>query len=125
MANKNNSINWFAIPVTDFQRAVKFYNTILGSELFVTQMAQSELAFFPCEPGEVGGHLFKAEPFKPSANGALLYLNGGDDLQPILDRVEGAGGKVVGPKRQVTPEIGYVAEFIDSEGNKVALHSKN
>ena len=125
MANKKNSVNWFAIPVSDFQRAVDFYNKILDTNLFVTQMAQSDLAFFPSEPGDVGGHLFKAEPFKPSDKGPLLYLNGGDDLQPILDRVESAGGKIAAPKRQVTPEIGYVAEFIDSEGNKVALHSKN
>ncbi len=121
----SNVINCFAIPVDDFQIAVNFYNMILDNELHVTKMAESDLAFFPAEKGAVSGHLFKAEPFKPSGNGTLLYLNGGEDLQFILDRVERAGGKVVAPKRQVTPEIGYVAEFLDSEGNKVALHSKN
>ena len=121
----SNSINWFAIPTDDLSRAVKFYNTIFGFEMHEMTMAGSELAFFPSEQGAVSGHLFKAEPFKPSDKGPLLYLNGGDDLQPILDRVESAGGKVVANKRQITPEIGYVAEFIDTEGNKVALHSPN
>lgn len=121
----SNSINWFAIPTSDFPRAVKFYNAILGQELHVMKMAESDLAFFPAEQGSVSGHLFKAEPFEPSDKGVLIYLNGGDDLQPILDRVETAGGKVVAEKRQVSPEIGYVAEFIDTEGNKVALHSPN
>ena len=69
--------------------------------------------------------MFFSEDFKPSDKGPLLYLNGGENLQHILDKVEAAGGKIVAEKRQVKPEIGYVAEFIDSEGNKIALHSPN
>ena len=121
----SNSINWFAIPTDDLSRAVKFYNNIFGFEMHEMKMGESDLAFFPGEQGSVSGHLFKAEPFKPSDKGPLLYLNAGDDLQKILDRVEEAGGKIVKEKTQVTPDIGYVGEFIDSEGNKVALHSPN
>lgn len=120
-----NVINWFAIPVEDFQRAVRFYNQILNDELHITRMKDSDLAFFPAEQGAVSGHLFKSDAYKPSIDGTLVYLNAGDDLQLILERVETAGGKIVAEKRQVTPEIGYVAEFIDSEGNKIALHSPN
>ena len=121
----SNSINWFAIPVSDFKRAVDFYNALFDGGMQQMQLQGRDLAFFPAERGSVSGHLFQADGYEPSDKGPLLYLNGGDDLQIMLDKVEGAGGKIVAPKRQVTPEIGYVAEFIDSEGNKVALHSPN
>lgn len=121
----SNSINWFAIPVSDFNRALDFYNALFNGGMQHTQLGGQDLAFFPSERGDISGHLFQADDYKPSDKGALLYLNGGDDLQPVLDRVEGAGGKVVKEKTQVTPEIGYVAEFIDTEGNKIALHSPN
>ena len=121
----SNSINWFAIPVSDFDRALNFYNALFNGEMHHTQLGGGDLAFFPCGEGEVGGHLFKSDNYNPSDKGSLLYLNGGDNLQTILDKVEGAGGKVVAEKRQVTPEIGYVAEFIDTEGNRIALHSPN
>ena len=118
-----NAINWFAIPATDFKRAVKFYNNIFNINLNVSQMGSSDLAFFPIESGGIGGHITKSDTFKPSENGPLLYLNGGNDLQTILDRVESSGGKITYPKTQVTPEIGYIGMFIDSEGNRVGLHS--
>lgn len=119
-----NAINWFAIPAEDFQRAVKFYNAVFDFNLNVVKMGESDVAFFPIEEGPgVGGHISKSDTFKPSENGPLLYLNGGDDLQIVLDRVESAGGKIVTKKTQVSPEVGFIASFIDSEGNRVALHS--
>ena len=123
--NMANSLNWFAIPSRDFKRAVKFYNSLFDNGMQVMQMNGEDLAFFPCGQGEVGGHLFQDDAFAPSENGTTLYLNGGDDLQPMLDKVEAAGGKVLSPKTQVTPEIGYIAMFLDTEGNKVAFHSPN
>lgn len=121
----SNSINWFAIPTSDFERALDFYNALFDNGMHRMNMGGNDLAFFPAEQGSVSGHIFYSEDFKPSDKGPLLYLNGGDDLQPLLDKVEAAGGKIIAGKRQVTPEIGYVAEFIDSEGNKIALHSPN
>jgi predicted enzyme related to lactoylglutathione lyase len=118
-----NAINWFAIPAADFNRAVKFYNAVFDFNLQVTQMGGADIAFFPVEDGGIGGHISKSDTFKPSENGPLLYLNGGDDLQKLLDRVESAGGKITYPKTQITPEIGYMGIIIDSEGNRVGLHS--
>jgi predicted enzyme related to lactoylglutathione lyase len=120
-----NAINWFALPAEDFQRAVKFYNSIFDFNLNVTKMNESDIAFFPIEQGGVGGHIVQVEKFKPSENGPILYLNGGDNLQAILDRVESAGGIIKTPKTQITPEIGYMAVFFDTEGNRIALHSQN
>ena len=120
-----NAISWFAIPALDFQRAVKFYNAIFDFKLNVTKMGEHDIAFFPIENGGIGGHISKSDTFKPSENGPIIYLNGGDDLQPVLDRIESAGGKIKTPKTQITPEIGYMAAFVDSEGNRVALFSQN
>jgi len=60
----------------------------------------------------------------PSKEGSIIYLNANPALDNVLVRIEGAGGEVVVPKTQITEEIGYMAFFIDTEGNKVALHSQ-
>jgi uncharacterized protein len=72
----------------------------------------------------VGGGIVQGEGFEPSATGSLIYLNGGDDLSVPLSKVEAAGGKIVLPKTAIGPN-GYMAHFMDTEGNKVALHSMN
>lgn len=122
---KRNAINWFEIPSGDFQRAKKFYETILGVELYATKMGDCDMAFFPMDEGKVGGAVIFHEQAKPGANGPTVYLNANPDLAPILDRVSNSGGSVLVPKTLITPEIGYFATFVDSEGNKVALHSQN
>jgi len=119
-----NAINWFAIPATDINRAVKFFNAIFGFEMKVTNMEGTDMAFFPIQDQSgVGGHIFVSSKTKPTTDGPILYLNGGDDLKNILDLVEFSGGKIITPKTQITPEIGYMAIFTDTEGNKLALHS--
>ena len=80
----SNSINWFAIPTADFERALKFYNALFDNGMHHMNMGGNDLAFFPAEQGSVSGHIFYSEDFKPSDKGPLLYLNGGDDLQPDL-----------------------------------------
>jgi predicted enzyme related to lactoylglutathione lyase len=61
---------------------------------------------------------------KPSTtDGPLIYLNGNPDLQNILDKVEKAGGKIMVPKTEISPEYGFMAVFIDTEGNRIGLHS--
>ena len=121
-----NAISWFQIPVIDFDRAVKFYNTIFATELTLTEGLGNKVAMFPYErsPDTVGGALYKGPGFEPSDKGTLVLLNAGDDLAPVLERVEEAGGKITLPKTQISSEFGYIAHFIDTEGNKVALHSK-
>jgi uncharacterized protein len=121
---KRNALNWFEIPSNDFERAKKFYETIIGGSMFTMKMGDADMAFFPMDEGEVGGAVIFHKDAKPSAEGTMVYLNAHPDLSVILSRVEKAGGKVVFPKTQITPEIGFMAVFLDSEGNRVALHSR-
>ncbi len=126
-----NIISWFEIPVVEMERAKKFYETIFNIKLMVQTMGEATMGFFPCfcdceEYCEcVGGALVKYEGAKPSTDGTYVYFNGGKDLQGILARVEQAGGKITLPKSLINEEIGYYAMFLDTEGNKIALHSRN
>lgn len=119
-----NFINWFEIPAANFERAVKFYSDIYQIELESNSMGGYSMAFFPAEDG-VGGAIIYGEGSFPSDKGPLLYLNGGDDLNAILSRVEGAGGTILLSKQLINEEAGYFALFTDTEGNKLALHSKS
>ena len=120
-----NAINWFEIPAADFKRATKFYSAILGVEMHTTNMGGYDMAFFPSDQTSVSGAVVAGEGYQPGTDGALVYLNAGDDLNHILGKIEAAGGKVLMPKTQITPEYGNFALFLDSEGNKMALHSMN
>lgn len=120
-----NLINWFEIPATDFSRAVKFYKGILDIEIEETEMFGSKMGFFPSDGKNVSGAIVQGGDYNPSTDGITMYLNGGDNLQFILDKVENKGGKVIVTKTQISPEMGYFAMFIDSEGNKLAIHSIN
>ncbi len=117
-----NALNWFEIPVTDMNRAQKFYSTIFGIELATMEaMAGFLMAMFPAEDG-VGGALIRGDGYVPSTVGTVVYLNGGEDLSSVLNKVEGVGGKVLMPKTDIG-QHGFVAFFTDTEGNKVGLHS--
>lgn len=118
-------INWFEIPASDFDRAVNFYSTVLDKKLSVSHMNGSDMAFFSDEPLEVSGVIIHGEGAEPSAKGTLIYLNGGNDLNVPLAKVEDAGGTVVVPKTKISDEVGYFAIFMDSEGNRLAFHSMN
>jgi uncharacterized protein len=120
-----NLINWFEIPATDFKRAVSFYKDILGVEIKETEMFGTKMGFFPTDGINVSGAIVQGEDYKPSTDGILAYLNGGNDLQIVLDKVEPNNGKIIVPKTQISPEMGYFGMFIDTEGNKMAVHSLN
>ena len=125
MTAQENTLNWFEISVSDMGRAVKYYESIFGIELHQQEMMGMQMAFFPSEDmnGKVSGGLVQGPMHKPSADGAKIYLNGNPDLSNALANIEPAGGKVVMPKTKISDEIGYMAFFVDSEGNTVALHS--
>ncbi len=127
MDTPQHAINWFEIPVDDFDRARMFYSRLYDYEMPEMQMGPSRMGFLPFVQGagHVGGAIVKIDGFLPARHGTMVYLNGGDDLTTILSRVEPAGGKVLVDKTQITPEIGYYATFLDSEGNQVALHSQH
>ena len=117
-------INWFEIPVTDMSRAVRFYEATLDIKFNLQDMGDMKLAVFPYSGDATGGALCQHPQYKPAASGGVIvYLNGGDDLAEPLGRAVVAGGQVVMPKTLITPEIGYMGFFKDSEGNVIALHS--
>jgi predicted enzyme related to lactoylglutathione lyase len=116
-------VSWFEIPAVDFNQAVNFYNHIFGIEMLQNITDLTAMAFFPVTTG-IGGAVIASAVSIPSDKGPLLYLNGGDDLNNVLGKVEEVGGRIVMPKTLISEEAGYFAIFIDSQGNKLALHSK-
>jgi len=125
MTNKENSLNWFEISVADISRAKKFYEAVFGITMELQEMMGMKMALFPFEDmnGKVSGCLIQSPSHKPSLDGAKIYLNGNPDLSNALSKVAAAGGKVAMPKTKISDEIGFMASFIDSEGNAVAVHS--
>jgi uncharacterized protein len=122
-----NAISWFEIPATNLDRATKFYETIFGVSLIVMDMDNIKMRMFPLDDmmNDVGGAVVDSGGFhKPSAtDGPLIYLNGNPDLQNILDKVVAAGGAIMVPKTEISPEYGFMAVIIDTEGNRIGLHS--
>lgn len=126
MEKLKSAINWFEIPATDFDRAVRFYSEIYAFDMPTRDMDHIRMGFFPHEPGVgTGGAVVTGDGCIPSQSGSKLYLNGGPDLLIVLDRVEAAGGTIVLGKTQISPEIGYFAIIVDTEGNRIYLHSMN
>lgn len=121
----SNVINWFEIPAKNFDRACSFYEKVLDGTVQVMDNSENpmQMGFLPgTGPGTVGGAIVKGEGYEPSNTGSVVYLNGGDDLSTPLNRVEKAGGQVLMPKTAIG-ENGFVAHIMDTEGNRVALHS--
>lgn len=118
-----HTIVWFEIPVKDFSRAQKFYAKILNGAVEDVQMDNERMGFLPRGANGVSGAIIETEGMKPGKDGTLVYLNGGDDLQDVLDRVEPAGGKILRPKSPVSPDHGFSALIEDTEGNVIGLHS--
>jgi predicted enzyme related to lactoylglutathione lyase len=123
----NNAISWFEIGTNDLERATKFYETIFDIKLASMDLPNIKMRMFPLDDmmTQVGGALVDSGGFhKPSGtDGPLIYLNGNPDVQNILDKVEAAGGKILVPKTEISPEYGFMAVIFDSEGNRVGLHS--
>jgi predicted enzyme related to lactoylglutathione lyase len=117
-----NALNWFEIPVTDMNRAIRFYSTILGVEFSPGPgMGDARMAMFPVEGG-VGGALLQAEGWVPGTVGPAIYLNCDGDLDTPLSRVEPAGGKILVPNTDIG-ENGRYAFILDTEGNRIGLHA--
>jgi len=124
MANTNNIAVWFEIAANNFERAVNFYETILEVKLETIEMCGLRQGLFPHDDkAAVSGAVICGEGVKPSADGCVVYLHGGDDLSTVLSRVTEAGGEVVTPKTHLCEEVGYIAHFLDTEGNRIGLHS--
>jgi predicted enzyme related to lactoylglutathione lyase len=113
-----HAAGWFEIPVTDFERAKKFYATIYDYDMPEMQMGSNRMGirFVDQSKGGVGGATVQGEGYVPTTQGALVYLNGGTDLNTVPNRVEKAGRKILHPKSEITPEYGHFALFVDTEG---------
>jgi predicted enzyme related to lactoylglutathione lyase len=125
---KNNVVGWFEIPVSDMERAMKFYETILGISLSRQQMGPLDMAMFPMIEkglGAAGSLVRHPDHYQPSQSGVLIYLTPpSGDLSIELGRVAGAGGKVLREKTLISPDVGYMGLFVDTEGNRIAIHSR-
>lgn len=124
---KDNVISWFEIIASDFDRAVTFYEKILGMQAKSMQRMEfggGMMAFFPHEQGKgVGGAIWKDDgKSQPSDQGTRVYLNVEGEMEAVLSRVTSAGGKIVMPRTNIDPH-GHIAIIHDSEGNVVGLHS--
>ena len=118
-----HAISWFEIPVTDFNRAKAFYEAVLGRPIQTMTMGPSTMGFLSSSLEGIGGAIVHGDGTAPSQSGTLVYLNGGDDLAVMLARVQLAGGQVAVPKTEIGNGFGFFAHFIDTEGNRVGLHS--
>lgn len=118
-----HTINWFELPAENFERAKAFYEKVLDIQMIIP-FPGVKYAMFPADMqnGEIGGGLVEEEGRNPSQTGALIYLNGGEDLSVPLSRVEDASGTILIPKTSIGPN-GFMAQFTDTEGNRVAIHS--
>ena len=122
-----NSLNWFEIPATDIARARKFYESVFAIEMHdMGEMMGMKFFGFPSETGngKVSGAIVQSQMHTPSQNGIVIYLNANPSIKEVTDRVEPAGGKLVMPPGEISPEIGYMAFFVDTEGNKIGLHAQ-
>lgn len=122
-----NAISWFEIPATNLERATQFYEAIFGISLIPMDLPNIKMRMFPIDNPVtgIGGAIVDSGGFhKPSATeGVLIYLNGNPDVQTILDKVIAAGGSIMVPKTEISPEYGFMAVIADTEGNRIGLHS--
>ncbi|GAB1857377.1 VOC family protein [Flavobacteriaceae bacterium MHTCC 0001] len=122
---KRNMVGWFEIPVADMDRAKAFYETVFQIEITLHDFGSSLMGWFPFAEEKEGaaGALVKQDTYIPSQKGTLVYFVS-DNVQNELDRVEAAGGSIYQIKKQISPEYGFMGAFIDTEGNRIALHSQ-
>ncbi len=124
-----NAISWFELPAIDIERAQKFYEKIFGITMLNVDNPNLQMRAFPFKnimDGVSGALVCNKDFYTPTANqGALLYLNANPDLQQVLDKVSEAGGKVFIPKTKINDNFGFMAIFLDSEGNRLGLQSLN
>ncbi|MBN3764945.1 VOC family protein [Burkholderia sp. Ac-20365] len=122
-AQPKRAIAWFEIPASNFERAVRFYESALDTTLRREDFGVP-MAIFNYDEPSAGGSIVQSPTLEPSATGSVIYLNAQPTVNATLERVKRAGGKVEGPAVQLPNDIGWIGFFIDSEGNRIGLHSK-
>ncbi len=118
------TFSYIAIPCTNFERAFDFYVHITDGLIYRNTNVPFPMAYFTDRDNNNVGHLFQLPGFNPSADGPIVYMELAKDLDETISKISAAGGKIVMPKTFIAPGRGYWALFLDSEGNKLALHSE-
>jgi predicted enzyme related to lactoylglutathione lyase len=122
-----NAISWFEIATTDLDRAQKFYEAVFSINMIPMDLPNIKMRMFPLDDmmTQVGGALVDSGGFHKASvtDGPLIYLNANPDIQNVLDKVEVAGGIIMVPKTEISPEYGFMAVITDTEGNRIGLHS--
>jgi predicted enzyme related to lactoylglutathione lyase len=121
---KSHIANWFEIPVNDLDRAAKFYEKVFDVKLSREDMGGMKMAMFPFTQDAPGaaGTLVKGESYVPSHAGTVVYFSV-EDIPETLRKINANGGKTLMPKTAIG-EYGFIAQFEDIEGNRLALHSR-
>lgn len=119
----HTKVNWFEIPATDFKRAIKFYETLFDTQLRVEQSGPMKMAIFVDATGESLGCLTYSEHFLPGKDGTVIYLDATPAIDGVIARIEPAGGQIQMAKMELPDGLGFIAHFIDTEGNRLALHA--
>ena len=124
---KNNVIGWFEIPVEDMKRAKTFYEAVLACKLEMKDLEGSTMAWFPYDGkgyGSPGSLVMSSEHYRPGKDGTVVYFTSpSGNCRTELDRVEKAGGRILRPRTKISDEHGYYGLFLDSEENRIGIHS--
>jgi hypothetical protein len=115
-------IGWVDIPVTDLNRAMNFYRHVTNRKVEQEFGPETPVGVFAHGGDDVSGCLFVDAEEQPAAHGPLIYFGVSGRLDEAIAAVEPNGGKIIKPKHQIGP-FGYRAIVLDSEGNRIALHS--
>jgi len=123
---EHNMVGWFEIPVTEMDRAKTFYNKVFNVDIQLEDFGGVLMGWFPFVDGKKGasGSLVQNRAYIPDEKKGVLIYFSSVDVNDELSRVQAAGGKIIQPKTMISKDIGYMGLFIDSEGNRIALHSR-
>lgn len=119
----HNIVTFIDIPSRDFGRAVDFYSQVFGYEIHAADVMGTQMGFFPSDWKNASAAIVYGPQYATSSEWVLVYLNALDKMDEILEKISTHWGQVLMPKTFVSDEVGYVAIFLDTEGNKLALHS--
>jgi len=113
----------FEISVENFNRAKEFYESLLEIEITEMNVLDTQIGMFPMEGYLNWGCISKCDQHGPSKDGTLIYLNADNDIEGMLEKVKSAGGEILTPKTKLSDQFGFIAVFLDTEGNRIALHA--
>jgi uncharacterized protein len=125
-----NTVVWADIPVTDIDRAMKFYGAVLqrtfvkaeGMEGIAIEAPPENAADMPAGSFPVSFDLAMTQNNQPSTTGCTIYLNSYGDPEGMIQRAVAAGGEVIMPVADMGQMVGFIGMFKDSEGNRIGVH---